>query len=760
MKLRDSIAVLVLASCIALWMLESVVEHFIFDQGPFLRGLLGNISGHELWMRLLTMAVVILFGVAVSISTKRLRETQDRVNHLNLILRSIRNVAQLIAHENDLDKLIGRACESLTENRGYHHAWIVLLDESKRVVGTAESGLGGGFAPILDIFERGGFPNCSRAVLDHGGTAVIGDVTGECGDCPLSGEYAAHGAFISRLEYGQRDYGLIGVSIPSQMTSDDEERALFEELAGDLSFALHGIEAQQKRTAAEEELRASETRYRLMFENMGSGSAIFGAVEEDGEIDFVLKDINPAGQKIDKAMKDDIVGKKVTECFPSIRTFGLFEVLLRVNETGKAERHPTSFYADNRIAGWRDNYVYRLPSGDIVTIYEDVTEQKKAEKALVEASNIIDKSPAVAFLWRNEQGWPVEFVSKNVEDLFGYTSEDFSSGAVAYGNCIHPDDLKRVSDEVDRFSGKTDATGFKHQPYRIVKKDGEIRWVDDDTEMRRDADGHVTHYQGIVRDITERMRVEAELDRHRTHLEELVMERTRELEETQNRLVRQEKLAVLGKLAGGLGHELRNPLGAIKNAGYFLDMAIEAKEPEIKEALQILQKETIRCEGIVSSLLDFTRPRAPAPRDVKIKDLMELCLSGLHIPQNVKIETSAIESEKQVLADPDQLVMVLRNLILNSIQAMEGVGGQITVSSGVSHEGYMDISVTDTGRGMSKDDAMRAFEPLFTTKSRGIGLGLAISRHIVETHGGSLSVESELGKGSTFMIRIPSGVDK
>ena len=133
----------------------------------------------------------------------------------------------------------------------------------------------------------------------------------------------------------------------------------------------------------------------------------------------------------------------------------------------------------------------------------DITKRKQTEKALQEAYSIINRSPAVAILWKNSEGWPVEFVSDNVRELFGYAAEEFTSGQVSYAMTIHPDDLERVAKEVTTFSNEKERTGFVHEPYRVIAKDGKVRWLDDRTYIRRDNEGNITHYEAIVVDITD-----------------------------------------------------------------------------------------------------------------------------------------------------------------------------------------------------------------------------------------------------------------
>ncbi|MBN2297111.1 MAG: PAS domain S-box protein, partial [Deltaproteobacteria bacterium] len=138
----------------------------------------------------------------------------------------------------------------------------------------------------------------------------------------------------------------------------------------------------------------------------------------------------------------------------------------------------------------------------------DITRRKKAEEALKQASLVVENSPAVLFRWRAAQGWPVELVSNNVVQ-FGYQPEDFLSGKVLYGSIIHQDDIERVTDEVQKYS-KGNVAQFR-QEYRIVTHSGDVRWVDDRTTLGKNADGHITHYQGIVIDITEQKHAEETL---------------------------------------------------------------------------------------------------------------------------------------------------------------------------------------------------------------------------------------------------------
>jgi len=145
-----------------------------------------------------------------------------------------------------------------------------------------------------------------------------------------------------------------------------------------------------------------------------------------------------------------------------------------------------------------------IMENELLLVSKDITERKKAEEEIKETNNIINASSAVVFLWKNEEDWPVELVSDNVKELIGYTVEEFTSGEIPYVKIIHPDDLDRVIDEVAGFSRGKKRKKIFHEPYRIIAKDGKVKWIDDRTLIRRDEKGRITHYQGIILDITER----------------------------------------------------------------------------------------------------------------------------------------------------------------------------------------------------------------------------------------------------------------
>ena len=255
-------------------------------------------------------------------------------------------------------------------------------------------------------------------------------------------------------------------------------------------------------------------------------------------------------------------------------------------------------------------------------------------------------------------------------------------------------------------------------------------------------------------EITKRKRAEESLKEYSERLEEMVEERTQELREAQEKLVRKEKLAILGQLAGGVGHELRNPLGVISNAVYFLQMTLPDADETTKEYLEMISEEVRNSTKIVSDLLDFSRTRLPEREEIAVSELVAEVLEKRPPPEKMEVITELAPDLPPVYVDPRQMGQVLVNLVTNAYQAMPE-GGALTISA-QAEEGQVALSVADTGCGISKEHMAKLFEPLFTTRARGIGLGLAVSRILVEANGGSIEVESEVGQGSTFTVRLPT----
>ena len=314
-------------------------------------------------------------------------------------------------------------------------------------------------------------------------------------------------------------------------------------------------------------------------------------------------------------------------------------------------------------------------------------------------------------------------VNPAFEKTLGLSTEELLSRP--FVDFVHPDDKERTLAELSRMmtQGKP-ALNFENR-YRC--KDGSYKWLS--------WNAYPSPEQGltfaVARDVTAQKWMEQKL-------------RTTE------------RLAALGELAGGVGHELRNPLGAIKNASYFLNMTLDQSDPEVEETLGILEREVTTAEGIITSLLDYARTRPPMRRKVNVNEIVRQALSRVDIPESITVVDEFDSSLPPVMVDPAQLIQVFTNITLNAVQAMPG-GGHLTLRTEARGDEWTAISFADDGVGISPEDREKLFEPLFTRRAKGIGLGLSITRMLVEGHGGSVEVTSAVGRGSKFTVLLPAG---
>jgi signal transduction histidine kinase len=269
-----------------------------------------------------------------------------------------------------------------------------------------------------------------------------------------------------------------------------------------------------------------------------------------------------------------------------------------------------------------------------------------------------------------------------------------------------------------------------------------------------DERGSPLNMWAITRDITDRKRAEQELAEYAENLEETVDQRTHELRDAQEQLVRQERLATLGQLAGSIGHELRNPLGVISNAIYFLKMAQPDASEKVKEYLAMIESESRISDKIVTDLLDFARLKSVDREAVNVSELVCQTLERFPAPASSKVLIEIPADLPKIFVDPHHMIQILGNLVVNAFQALPPTAGWVKISAACADD-MVSIAVQDNGTGIAPENISKLFEPLFTTKIKGIGLGLAVSRKLAEANGGRIEVKSEAGVGSTFTVWLP-----
>jgi signal transduction histidine kinase len=253
-------------------------------------------------------------------------------------------------------------------------------------------------------------------------------------------------------------------------------------------------------------------------------------------------------------------------------------------------------------------------------------------------------------------------------------------------------------------------------------------------------------------------RTDAELARYRDRLEELVMQRTRELEDAQAEVLRQERLAALGQVAATVSHELRNPLGTVSNALFSLRQGLGAAASDtILRSLQLAARNVKRCDSIIDELLDYTRRGELRLENTFLDGWLREMLKELPLPAGVTLDLR-LESGATIPLDREKLRKAVVNVVTNAVQAMEeeGANGSLLEICCRRGGGRVEIAVRDQGVGMSTEVQKRIWEPMFSTKTYGVGLGMSVIQAAMREQGGGVTVESEGGKGTVVVLWLPS----
>ncbi|MFH1690017.1 MAG: transporter substrate-binding domain-containing protein [Candidatus Eisenbacteria bacterium] len=641
------------------------------------------------------------------------------------------------------------------------------------------------------------------------------------------------------------------------------------------------------RRLAEEALRRSQERYLGVFESTSSGVAVYEAVD-DGE-DFVFRDLNTRGEQIDGVARKDLIGKRVTEVFPGVVQFGLLDVFRRVWRVGKPECYPIKRYEDARIKGWRENYIYRLSSGEIVAVYEDATNRKLSEQSLRESEEryrlLADNATDNIWIVRLSD-MRVTYTSPAVKALLGYSPEEMLELEIS--DYVPAESMGAVTAAVHEALGRWDPSGADAGAVRVLElellhKNGKRVWVEMSARLLVDDVGWPDRILGISRDIAERKQADEERKRlvhaqgkrikelhclnglakaiRRPESLENVLQITVELmstawqypeisraritydgkefvsepfeepswrlsseflagdkrgivdmfyleeqpEEDEGPFLKEERdlldsiarllgevaegeqtrdekahveeqyrqgqrMESIGRLAGGIAHDLNNLLTPILGYGEMLQEKLGLGDVR-REFVDEIIRAGLGARDLVQHLLAFSRKQTLEYKTLDLSDTVagfeKLLRSSIR--EDIEIKTILSPDVKTIQADVGQIEQVIMNLAVNAQDATSG-SGTLTIETSAAdlREGcvakhhdvtpgeYAILAVSDTGCGMDDETLKQVFEPFFSTKGdKGTGLGLATVYGIVKQHGGHIWVCSEPGKGTIFRIGLP-----
>jgi len=385
-----------------------------------------------------------------------------------------------------------------------------------------------------------------------------------------------------------------------------------------------------------------------------------------------------------------------------------------------------------------------------LAIIMDVTERKKMEERLRESEerlrSLIEYAPDAIYI--NDLNGKILEGNRQAEILTGYEKEELIGKSILEAGLLPEKYVPKAIEAVQK-----NLSGQRTGPdeFELIRKDGSRVFVEISTIPIKS--GQRIEILGIARDITERKQMQKKLEEYSQHLEALVEQRTRQLKEAQEKLIKSERLAAVGEVAAMVGHDLRNPLTGIKGATYYLKTKLYSKVDEkTREMLELIEADIEYANKIITDLLEYSREVHLELTETNPKTIITETLHLIKAPKNIQI-INRTRREPKIKIDIEKMARVFHNLVINAIDAMPN-GGKLTITSRKTNDAVKFI-FKDTGIGMTKETMEKIFTPFFTTKAKGMGLGLPICKRIIEAHGGKITVESAVGEGTTFTLTLP-----
>ncbi len=489
-------------------------------------------------------------------------------------------------------------------------------------------------------------------------------------------------------------------------------------------------------------------------------------VDSNGKpVDGLILEVNDAFEQITGIKREDAVGKKITELVPGVEDdpAGWIAIYGHVAISGE----PAHFenYLEP-LKKWYHVSAYSPKRGYYVSIFEDITERKKAEEQIRQSQKtfyeLVERSPFGIYIvdsqfrisHMNVRSQNEAF--RNVRPIIGRLFNEAM-------HTLWPD---QVAEEIISHFRHTLETGEPYYSPRFTNPRHDVAAVESyEWELQRimlqEGYGVICYYfdSSKLRQ-TERALTEAqsELKNYAANLERLIEERTKQLKDV-------ERLAAIGATAGMVGHDIRNPLQAIVSDLFIArqetkDMPDNEAKKIMVESIDEIEANIFYIEKIVGDLQDYARPLNPHAQESNMESIVKHAITNSHIPKNIKTDNKVATDAQKVMADPDFLKRVISNLTLNAVQAMPN-GGKLTIRVKKDKEtGDVTLSISDTGVGIPEAVKEKLFTPMFTTKSKGQGFGLAVVKRLTESLGGTISFKSQEGKGTTFTIRLPQSPNK
>mgnify|MGYP006278813957 CR=1 FL=1 len=520
-------------------------------------------------------------------------------------------------------------------------------------------------------------------------------------------------------------------------------------VTGALLYQLLHVYVRRQQDA-ERDLQASERYLRSLFE--GAGDAVFLQDVQGNFLEANQEALRRLGYS-----REELLSLNPQDIDPSVEGPMDREQLMRLQAQDGFILETEQYARDGQKIPTElsSRVIYYQGQPVVLSIARDLTERKRVQKALEESEERyrLLAETTQDLICIHDMAGKINYLNQAALNFTGYDRE------AAYQNHIR--DFVPAEEMADLGRRREQRSTGLHQRVRyqtrFVNQQGANVPVEVSSAPIVKA-GEVHEILLIARDISQRVQAERMVQEYSEQLEQMVEDRTEELYRAREKLFQKEKMAVLGQMAGSVGHELRNPLAVMSNAVYYLQLADPDPDLKIAEYRAILSDEIEHAKNIISDLLGFSRIKQPDQEGVSLGRLVKHVMDEIDLPGGIVYREQVSPDLPLAKVDPGHLKQILINLVTNAHQAMPE-GGELTLSARqVGQE--LEIRVEDQGKGIQPEHQEMIFEPLFTTKDRGVGLGLAITKRLVQANEGDIYFETEEGKGSLFIINLPVDEEK
>ncbi len=510
-----------------------------------------------------------------------------------------------------------------------------------------------------------------------------------------------------------------------------------------------------------DELGLNSQQFKILVDSLPQAVAVYKMIydQKGNPSDYILLESNKAYANV-HFFKRDRIGKEATQFNPELKKdptdwLGIYG---KVATTGVPKTFEICHKPEDK---WYQIYVYSPMKTFFIAIFMDLTEekkraareleeQKKSEQQLMFSEKKyrrLYETTQDGIMARDQAGKMID-CNLAYAKMLGYSRKELRNISIRQ---LLPEKWLEQREKIVKKVLKNGHSIVFEREYR--RKDGSVFPASVRTWRLTDGKGKVVGIWSIVRDITEQKEHQKNLEVQTDYLRIVIEDRTKQLKNS-------ERLVAIGETAGMVGHDLRNPLQTVIGELYLAKTEVKSlPEGEVKsnlqESIHAIEEQAVYMDKIVSDLQAFVQPVKIDKKPINLKELVTNVLASVATPKNIIVQTQIADDVSHIKADLNLLKRVLINLVTNSVQAMPD-GGKLTLTGQVNSEDQVSVTVQDTGVGIADSIKSQIFTPLFTTKPRGQGFGLAVCKRVIEAHGGNISFESAEGKGAKFSIQFPA----